>query len=190
LGKGKILLFNVSPNIEWSNFPLKNIFSPIINRSISYLISNYSAENSVIAGDILGVDISKRKSKQIKIVRPDKSVELISVDSKNNYLNYSKTNLIGIYKFYSKNRLLDVRAVNYNILESNLKPYPISKFKKKLEDESNINTKISSSDDYKTKISTARYGSELWKIFLVIALLLALLEMYVARSSKKDLADL
>ena len=189
-GKGKILLFNVNPNVEWSNFPLKNIFSPIINRSISYLVSNYSTENSSIAGDVISVDISKRKSKQIKIVRPDKSVELISVKSKNNYLNYGNTDLIGVYKFYSKNILLDVRAVNYNIMESNLEPYPISKFTKTIEDETNVITEISSSDDYKTKISTARYGSELWKIFLVIALLLALLEMYVARSSKKDLAEL
>ncbi len=190
LGKGKILLFNISPNLEWSNFPLKNIFAPIINRLINYLISNYSFETSSIAGNILSVDISKRKSKQIKIIKPDKSVELLSVNSQNdNYLNYHNTDLIGVYRFYSNNILLDIKVVNYNVLESNLESYPLDKFSKKLEHETNVVTEILSSDDYKKKILTARYGSELWQLFLVVALLLALIEMYIARSSKKDLAE-
>ncbi len=191
LGKGKVLLFNISPNLEWSNFPLKNIFAPIINRSINYLISNYSSETSAIAGNILTVDISKRKSKQIKIIKPDESVELLSVNSQNyNYLNYHNTDLIGVYKFYSNNILLDIKVVNYNVLESNLESYPLDKFSKKLKHETNVVTEILSSDDYKKKILTARYGSELWQLFLVVALLLALIEMYIARSSKKDLAEL
>ncbi len=191
LGKGKILFFNISPNIGWSNFPLKNIFSPIINRSISYIVSNYSTENNFIAGSVLAVDVSKRKSKQIRVIRPDESVEFISINSKTqNYLNYSKTNLIGVYKFYSEDVLLDVYAVNYNELESNLELIPLKNFTKKLEDGSNVITEISSTDDYKAKILTARYGSELWQLFLISALLLALFEMYVARSSKKDLAEL
>ncbi len=191
LGKGKVLLFNISPNLEWSNFPLKNIFAPIINRSINYLISNYSSETSAIAGNILSVDISKRKSKQIKIIKPDESVELLSVNSQSdNYLNYHNTDLIGVYKFYSNNILLDIKVVNYNVLESNLESYPLDEFSKKFEHETNVVTEILSSDDYKKKILTARYGSELWQLFLVVALLLALIEMYIARSSKKDLAEL
>ncbi len=191
LGKGKILLFNVSPNLEWSNLPLKNIFSPLINRAISYLASGYTENKSYTAGNVITANISKRKSRQIKVVRPDKGVEIINLTSnQNNYLNYGKTNLIGIYKFYSNNILLDAQTVNYNVAEANIEYGELDKFSKLVDENLNVITKISPSDNYIKIISTTRYGSELWQLFLAIALLLALIEMYIARSSKKDFAEL
>jgi len=38
-------------------------------------------------------------------------------------------------------------------------------------------------------ILQARFGSELWRYFLIAALLLALVEMTVARNLKKELAE-
>lgn len=191
LGKGKILLFNVNPNLEWSNLPLKNIFSPLINRAIGYLSSGYTESKNYIAGNIITANISKKKSKQIKVIRPDKSVEIINLTSnQNNYLNYGKTNLIGIYKFYSNDILLDAKTVNYNVAEANIEYAELDDFANMVDEKLNIITQISPSDDYMKIISTTRYGSELWQLFLAIALLLALVEMYIARSSKKDFAEL
>ncbi|MBU0475292.1 MAG: BatA and WFA domain-containing protein [Bacteroidetes bacterium] len=191
LNKGKILFFNTCPILEWSNFPFKNIFAPLMNRSISYLASNFSNDESNIAGRNISVNISKRKSNQIKIVRPDGSEELINIgDEKTIYLNYSNTNLVGIYKFYSNNILLDIKVVNFNSSESNLETISAEIFSGMVEKESNVVFEISSSDDYKAKIASSRYGSELWKLFLILTLALALLEMYISRSSKKDLAEL
>jgi hypothetical protein len=191
LKKGRILFFNVAPNIEWSNLPLKNIFAPLMNRSISYLSSNYSKEQGLLAGDILSVNISQRKSDQIKVIRPDGSYDLININSKkDNYLNYSNSNLVGIYSFYSNDKMLDIKAVNYNSAEPDLKPISLDSFTKTINNKTNTIVEISSSDDYKIKIAKAQYGSELWQLFLIIALLLALLEMYIAKSNKKDLAEL
>jgi Aerotolerance regulator N-terminal len=191
LNKGKILFFNVYPNLEWSDFPLKNIFAPLINRSINYLVSNHSKDDELMAGVILSVNISQRKSNQIKVIRPDGSEELINVNSNtDNYLNYSNSNLIGIYKFYSNEILLDIKAININGLESELTPILMDDFARMINNDGNVIVQISSSDDYKGKIATVRYGSELWQLFLIIALLLAFLEMYIARSSKKDLVKL
>jgi len=36
----------------------------------------------------------------------------------------------------------------------------------------------------------ARFGSELWKYFLIAALLIAFVEMLVARKAKKDLIEI
>jgi hypothetical protein len=38
-------------------------------------------------------------------------------------------------------------------------------------------------------ILQARFGSELWRYFLITALLLALVEMTIARNIKKELAE-
>ena len=39
-------------------------------------------------------------------------------------------------------------------------------------------------DDLAEKISQARFGLELWRVFLIAALLLAIIEMFVSKSSK------
>jgi hypothetical protein len=85
---------------------------------------------------------------------------------------------------------LDIKAVNFNNIESNLESIPTETFEKLINGESNSFLNIASTDSYKTKIANSRYGSELWQLFLIIALILALLEMYISRSSKKDLAEL
>ena len=66
----------------------------------------------------------------------------------------------------------------------------MDEFVDQIEASNNSVVNIFPSDDDLTKITTARYGSELWKLFLIIALLLALVEMYIARSAKKDLVAL
>jgi hypothetical protein len=45
-------------------------------------------------------------------------------------------------------------------------------------------------ENYFDKIKQARFGTELWKLFLIIALILALAEMYISRSSKKDIISI
>jgi hypothetical protein len=44
-------------------------------------------------------------------------------------------------------------------------------------------------ENFFEKIKLARFGTELWSYFLAIALSLALLEMFIARSTKKDLLN-
>jgi len=39
-------------------------------------------------------------------------------------------------------------------------------------------------------ILQARFGSELWRYFLLAAIILALVEMTVARNAKKEIAEL
>ncbi len=191
IDKGKILLFGTNPALSWSTFPIKNIFAPLVNRSISYLNTNINSDEILFAGDKIDVNVSKRKSAQIKVLKPDGSAEIINHDFESgNYLEYKNSNMVGVYKFYTNEVLLDVKSVNVNPHESNLEIIEMEKFVNQIEGSDNTVFRIAPTDDYLSKITTARYGSELWKFFLIIALLLALVEMYIARSAKKDLVAL
>jgi len=46
---------------------------------------------------------------------------------------------------------------------------------------------LSTETDYLKEVYQSRFGTELWKYFLIIVLLLAIAESLLARSSKKDL---
>ncbi len=194
VGQGKILIFNSSPVLSWSDFPIKSIFTPLINNSIVYLSSKEREENVFLAGEEVSVNLRNSNPSQIKVIRPDNSQEFINLKESNlkDYLIYSNTNLAGIYKFYSGDNKIEDISINTDPSESK------TVYASELDFE-NYLKEIKFSGDYVTidknsniseKILQARFGSELWRYFLLIAIILALLEMTIARNAKKDLEGL
>jgi hypothetical protein len=192
-GKGKTFVFNVSPVLEWSDFPIKSIFAPLIYKSVIYLSAEDRSEAEYIAGEQLNINISRRTLPVIKVVRPDRSEDLINLNGNDSdFLNYSKTYLSGNYTIYSGVDLLETISVNTDQLESNVKYISDDEFEDYLKDINfkGSHIKITKGEDPATLILQARFGSELWRYFLIAAFMLALIEMTIARSAKKELVDI
>ncbi len=194
LGKGKIFLFNSAPSLSWSNFPVKGIFAPLINKLIHYSASNTSGQNDFKAGDEIIADISSGSAGQIIVRRPDGINEYINRDSlqNKNYLAYKKTDETGIYKFYSGEKPVAGIAVNYDSKESSTEKMTMDELDKYLS-ETGFGGKtysVSPDDDFNKIIYQSRFGAELWKYFLIAVLLLALIESIVARNTKNELASI
>jgi uncharacterized membrane protein len=190
--RGKIIVFNVSPVLDWSDFPVKSIFAPLIYKSVVYLSAEDRSETEYIAGEPLNINISRRTLPIIKVIRPDRSEDLINLNgNKSDFLNYNKAFLSGNYKIYSGSDLLESISVNTDQLESNVSYISDDEFEEYLK-EINFNgsyIKITKGENPVTLILQARFGSELWRYFLIAAFLLALIEMTIARSAKKELVD-
>ena len=120
IDKGKVLLLNTAPVLSWSNFPLKSVFVPLMNKSIYYLSSKDRSESDFIAGQTVNIRLPEISSSQLKIERPDKTEEFLNLeDSANlNFLSYNKTDLIGNYKIYNNQKIVEDFSVNNNPLES------------------------------------------------------------------------
>jgi uncharacterized membrane protein len=191
--KGKILLMSSAPGLSAGNFPLKSLFVPLIYKSVFYLSSKDQPDTNLFAGNNIELDVSKYPLKQIKVVKPGKQEEIINLneDENKNYFVYSNTNETGNYKFYSGEKLVDIVPINTNPKESDLTRMSTSEFKNYLQQ---ISFKgkyipVNPGENIAKVIKEARYGSELWKFFVIVALALALLEMLVARSVKKDMGE-
>jgi hypothetical protein len=191
IGKGKVLILNTSPVLSWSNFPLKNIFAPLFLKSVFYLASKDRPENEYLAGKPVLISLSDIALPQIKVERPDKTEEFINLEKSGslNFITYSKTDLTGNYKFYSGEKIVDDISVNTNPEESVIKYLSEEDFNKYLE---GIHFKgrhisISKNENPSQIVMQSRFGSELWRLFLIAALITALLEMVVGRSAKKDM---
>ncbi len=191
VGDGKVFLFNVSPVLSWSDFPLKSIFAPLINNSIVYLSSLEREQNVYLAGEALNINLRNQNLAQIKIIKPDKSEEMINLSDKSdrNYLTYTKTETAGNYKFYSGEKQFEDISVNTDPAESVTKYATQSDFE-------NYLTKVKFNGSFipidvgsniSEKILQARFGSELWRYFVLVALILAFIEMTIARNTKKEL---
>lgn len=190
---GKVFLLSSSPILTWSNFPLKSIFVPFINKSALYLASKDKSETNIIAGNGFDVDVRGRSVSKLKVVRPDNTKDFLSTNQNdaNTFVKYDKSNLTGNYKIISGSKVVDEISVNADPLESRTAYLDKSEIDDYL---SKINFKgkmfyMNKNENISDAILKARFGSELWKLFLIIALLLAFLEMLVARNVKKDLVE-
>ncbi len=197
-GKGKIFLFNTAPVLSWSNFPLKNLFAPLITKSIFYLSSKDNSGNQLIAGNPVEISLQNNSSPQLRIEEPayptgspDNNEDYIDLgkQTNKNFITYNNTNVVGNYKVYAGANLVDEFSVNADPDESVTKYYSQSEFEDYLKkiDFKGKYFNINKNEDPVKIITQARFGSELWKYFLLIALLLALIEMAVARNAKKEL---
>ena len=194
LDEGKILVFSSSPVFKWSDFPLKSIFAPLVTKSVMYLSTKNSGAKTYFAGESITINISERTLPQIKVIRPDNTEEIINLPSNfsSNFFSYANTYLTGNYKFYSGGKLLTEVNVNADPTESVTEHISEADFDNYLE---KINFRgryfrINKGENPEQMIMQARFGSELWRYFLLAAILLALIEMTIARNAKKEIAGL
>ncbi len=192
-GKGIILNYSSAPLLSFNNFPVKALFAPLINKSLIYVSSKSKINNEIIAGGEILASINRITAGNIRIIAPCNKIELVDADTlyNKNYFEYNNTHTTGIYKFYSGNTFLDYAVINHDIRESDLQKISELEFEDYL-DKIGFNGNvvyIQSSDDMNKAIYQSRYGSELWKFFIMAALILALIEMFVARNTKKELTN-
>jgi uncharacterized membrane protein len=194
IGKGKVFVFNSSPVLSWSDFPIKSIFAPLINKSVTYLSAKEREQNVFIAGEEVNINLKNTNTSAIKIIRPGKSEEFINLadNSGRNYLSYSNTNLAGNYKFYSGENIIETISINTDPSESKTEYAETSEFEEYLR-QINFTGRyipVEKDSNITEQIVQARFGSELWRYFIFGAILLALIEMTIARNAKKDLEGL
>jgi hypothetical protein len=194
ISEGKILLFSSSPVFSWSDFPIKSIFAPLITKSVMYLSTKNSGGQDYLAGETINVNVSERTLPQIKVLRPDNTEEIVNLDPNFNsdFFSYSNTFLTGNYKFYSGDKFLSEVSVNTDPAESVTEYLNETEFDQYLE-KIKFNGRhitIDKNENPAQMIMQARFGSELWRYFLLAAIILALIEMTVARNAKKELEGL
>ena len=136
----------------------------------------------------------KRTLPQINVIRPDNNQEVISIDAQQstNFLSYGNTSIAGNYRFLSGEKLLSVANVNTDPAESVTEYLAEDDFEDYL-DKINFSGRyisIDKNENPSQMILQARFGSELWRYFVMLAILLALVEMTIARNAKKEIEGL
>ena len=190
-GEGKILFMNTAPNLEWNNLPIKGIFAPLVTRMVIYLSSIQKEDNTHLPGEKIDLTVNHLAFPLIDAELPIGNDKINLQDYNQNIYSYENTTQIGSYKFYNNNEMIYFTTVNPNPKESDLT---------KLDDDilldyynilfDNNYLVFKSGENYLDKIQQARFGTELWQYFLALVLILAIIEMFIARSTKKDLATL
>jgi hypothetical protein len=162
-----------------------------MNKSILYLATQEQDGRDNLAGEPVNLNIRNARLPQLRIVLPDGREDYINLtgEERGDFLIYQNTKTAGNYEVYSGEQKLEEISVNTDPAESIMKYYSDSDIKSYIEKINFDGTFviIDKDEDPVNVILQARFGSELWKYFLLIAILLALVEMTVARNAKKEL---
>jgi len=193
LGKGVLFLFNVPPNLQWSNFPIKPVFAPLVNRLLIFITSGQSRNLNIIAGSEFKISARFFTSPTIKVVTPNGNEQIINSNELKGkkFYSFKKTYYSGFYNIFSNGKKIESFAVNVSPTELDFTNYTneeLRKFKFVLEGKNKFKV-ISPKDDIISNLKTSSTGQEFWKLFLALALIFAILEILVARVSKKEILE-
>jgi len=186
VAKGKIIWISTSLEQSWSDFVTSTIFAPLMIRSIGYLSIDekiqsdyYTVGNTIkmfinpesLQGEF---HVKNPNGRQI-IVRPEIEHEKISLELASAFEP-------GIYNFYHNTRLLGMKAVNIDSRESDFNMISKNKIRQFFPD-SEVHF-ITDINILEQTVQESRFGKELWKEMIVLALVLLFAEMFLAKSKR------
>jgi hypothetical protein len=203
VGSGRILLCSVEAGLTWSDFPTTGLFAPLLYRSIIYLAASNQTVPPVIAGQPMefAVRLKNYGDRDVYLLRSPSGVDeklapKILPSSSTALFTSTRTEEAGIYELRRSssetpqagtehpNPPLQSVAVNIDPLESDLHTADkdqLQQFWKASGVQPDMATELEATQTLDKAIEQSRYGVELWKHFLALALVLALIEMAIGR---------
>lgn len=187
-GSGVLLLTAVAPTPEWSDLPVRGLFIPLLYRSVYYLSASTSvAGEQLVAG----------QSRELRItgVPPDASLRLLGPDGLEvtpeqrtlfgaTLVQVGRTLTVpGIYDVQAGSTLVRRVAVNVDPSESNLQSDGSEAATNRLQKTTQASVEavtVAGSNNVSDALRTQRAGTEIWNVFLLLALIFLTAEMLVA----------
>jgi hypothetical protein len=197
-GTGRVLVFAVEAGTAWSDFPLKGLFAPLLHRAIAYTGSRSTPRPSVVPGDPLRFSLRLRTFTDrdtYTVTSPDGNTQKVVPEFQpaagTAMFSGGTAREPGVYRLSRDGRGpgehasdLAALAVNISPGESDLRTATnddIEKFRLRAGVPAGQLYTMPPEQAAET-VRQARYGIELWKDFVVLAALLAIAEMAVARA--------
>lgn len=187
--KGQVLLFTVAPLPDWSDFPLKGLFVPLIQRSVSSLSQEQVHQPSILAGETVRFSSLPDPQEAFTMVTP-RNVEGRIRPEPGRGLSFGKTDELGIYTLKYPSGTVGTVSVNIDPDESRTEraaPEDLEALFASLGIPEGAVKIIEESDAVRVSVLETRHGIELWKHFLIAVLFLAILETLLARTGKKEI---
>jgi len=172
---------------------LKGLFVPLVHRSLVYLAQEPAMERSLLVGEGTTIHFRTAVPQKLTITKPGGSEILINLQqlASEKRVRFSENDLSGIYTVASDNLILDKFAVNVDPDESNTTPSDEKhrdSMLRRIGIADNSIHMVNQVQEVQRIITESRLGSELWKQFLITALIIAIIEMFVARDNKRYLS--
>jgi hypothetical protein len=186
VGKGKALLYTFSLDNRFSDLVNRPFMVILLNRSIEYLVSEpLNQRENIVSGTEVTRELSAQNARQFVLVTPTNDTTQLSPAFRTGAVvfNLGRMQNPGIYKIVGDGTPIDVFAVNF----------PLEESETTYSDPAAVGKKVAGARvivlDYGANpaslITSARFGTELWKLFLLAGFIFLMIEMAVAYGGKQ-----
>ncbi|MFB6249271.1 MAG: BatA domain-containing protein [Salinibacter sp.] len=195
-GSGALLWMAVAPTPQWSDLPVRGLFVPLLYRSVYYLSAGASvAGEQLVAGEPKELRIpGLPPGTSLRIVGPEGTE--VAPDQRSLFgatlLRVGRTlDRPGVYDVRAGETLVRRVAVNVDPAESDLRVAPVDSAATRLQ--SVLRAPVqpvagSEAAEVAETLRTQQAGTEIWNVFLLLALAVLVAEMVVARLWRPETA--
>jgi hypothetical protein len=201
-GKGKLFVFAIDGGNEWSDFPFKGIYAPLMHRSMLYLSSPHDPVDTPRVGEPLRFVVrmtAEQSGKGYIVKSPSGSDERVQPHQLASFgltaFDTEPSTETGIYKLFpvdggaSQRHPMAAVAVNSHAPESDLMEVEedsLSAFWNRMGVSTDHRQRIADAGEVSRAVQESRYGVELWRYFILLALVCAFMEMVLGRAGTHD----
>jgi hypothetical protein len=182
---------------------MKGLFAPLIHQATVYAGAQHLAAPSFVVGDRITVGARKKNLQETDSYVfhspsgvDERIVPRYVAASATATFESARTTETGVYELHraepsqrAKGSLLQAAAVNLSTAESDLRPVTdeeLAAFWAKTGVDPTQVHSIAAGGDIGTSVEESRYGVELWRYCVALALILALAEMAIGRELKSQ----
>lgn len=185
-GEGRTVLFATPLSLEWNDLPLKGLFVPLMHRLVRYLSRPVDPDQPYLVGQPLrrhlpGTSVDDRLQAETPSGR---KLWLSAVMQAGRcWWQIPRIEEAGLWRLWQDGRLVDLFAVNPDPREADLSLVSRQRLEQ-LFGPGRTHFFLPQ-DELHSLVLGKRYGRELWRECLALALLLLLLELWLARAPQR-----
>jgi hypothetical protein len=181
-GRGRVLVFAATPELETGDIPLSPMFLPLVHTSVTYLASSGDApgdaENPVGAPVAFELKQAVLDETQLVVRAPDGSTQkpVIGENAAGEMqVSLARPAEVGFYRLYRDTTRVAEVAVNVDARESNLAASSIPAKKPAAV------TVVEAGQSFRTDLREAKEGREIYAIFVLLAIAALVAESILGR---------
>lgn len=185
-GAGTVLAFIGAANPEWSDITFKGIFVPMVYRTARYVAAQAERPaRAITAGETTQISLQGGKWKQFSLRTPQQTEDRLAprIQSDRYVVTIEQTQQTGFYQLLADGEVKYVLAVNIPTDEVQQKPAPLEMLRSAFPNATVVSLPVDS--ELEGILQRLRYGKELWKVFLLVALGLYIIETLLSRESEE-----
>ena len=184
-GKGRVLTFTGPMSPEFTDLTSHAFFVPFVSRIAEYLSSDLSTFDLVLRTDeniVRAISVNGSIDAALDVIKPDSSSYQVVPTERNGSLvvNPKPTDQAGIYSVRYLGREIDLFAVNTDPDEGNLERVTADDLAAAVG--ANEFREIEYDGEIAEIVTEARYGREMWQLFLWLATIVIAIELILSRS--------
>ncbi len=185
LGAGRVLLFTSGVDLRWTDLPLRGIFVPLLHRMAQYAVAHTPMFEATLVGQIAERPVAGDGG-TAEVVSPDGSSRTVrtGVSGESDVYRIGPLETPGIWRVRAGGREVDrfacavdaARGADLAALEADRLGRIFGRARLRV---------VGPNESLKKVVAEMRYGRELWRPFLALALALMAAEMLLGRSSAR-----